>query len=367
MDFAFSEEQEMLRSGAKQFLDSKFPAEKVVEIAESDDRSLDTFAWREIAELGWTGLSVPEDQGGSGMGFLEETVLFETTGHALYPGPFFTTVGLALPLLKGDALEGVVSGEAAATVAWLEDGPGLALNSLDELGTKAEKSDGSWTLTGTKDLVAGTEDGGAVAVVARASEGVGVWVVDAGADGVEIQQMSTMDSTRPLARITLSGASAEELVAPGDADDILNKVRLRALVALAVEAVGVSQKAFDLASAHAKERQQFDKPIGTYQAVSHQIADMFVETELARSVAYWAAWCVAEGDDQAEAAAAAAKSIASEAAVRSCERSIQVHGGIGFTWEHVLHRYYKRAQWIASFEGFPATHRKTVASALLDG
>ena len=366
MDFAFSEEQEMLRSQARSFLESKFPEDKVVSIAESDDRSLDGVAWREIAELGWMGLSVPEEHGGAGMGFLEETVLFETMGHALYPGPYFSTVGLALPLLKGDALERVVNGESSATVAWLEDGPGLSLTSLEELGTKAERSNGSWTLTGVKDLVAGTESGGSIAVVARASEGVGVWLVDAGGDGVEVERLSTMDSTRPLARVTLSGAPAEELCAPGRSSEVLAKVRLRALVALAVEAVGISQKAFDLASAHAKEREQFDKPIGVYQAVSHQVADMFVETELARSVAYWAAWCVAEDDDQAEAAAAAAKSIASEAAVRSCERSIQVHGGIGFTWEHILHRYYKRAQWIAAFEGFPSTQRRAVAAALLD-
>jgi alkylation response protein AidB-like acyl-CoA dehydrogenase len=135
---------------------------------------------------------------------------------------------------------------------------------------------------------------------------------------------------------------------------------------LALEAVGVASRAFELAAEHAKSRQQFDRPIGVYQAVSHQVSNMYMNAELARSITYWAAWCVAEGDEQAGVAAAAAKARASEAAVAACENSIQVHGGIGFTWEHILHRYYKRAQWIAAFDGWPATHRRTIAAKLLD-
>ena len=142
--------------------------------------------------------------------------------------------------------------------------------------------------------------------------------------------------------------------------------RTRAFAALAAEAVGIAQKALELAIEHAKSREQFGKPIGVYQAVSHPIVDTYVETELARSLAYWAAWCVAEGDDDAEVAALAAKSYAAEAAVAACERSIQVHGGIGFTWEHPLHRYYKRAQWIEAFGGYPAKQRAEIAASLLD-
>ena len=136
--------------------------------------------------------------------------------------------------------------------------------------------------------------------------------------------------------------------------------------ALSLEAVGIAQKALDLGVEHAKTRTQFGRPIGVYQAVSHQLADTYVETELARSLAYWAAWCVAEGDADAPIAVAAAKSYAGDAAVAACERSIQVHGGIGFTWEHVLHRYYKRALWIQAFGGYARVHRAAVAAHLLD-
>ena len=138
------------------------------------------------------------------------------------------------------------------------------------------------------------------------------------------------------------------------------------LTALALEAVGISQKALDLAVEYAKEREQFGRKIGVYQAVSHALADTYVETELARSLAYWAAWSVAEDDEQASIAAAAAKAYASDAAVVACERSIQVHGGIGFTWEHVLHEYYKRALWIQAYDGYPRKQRAKIAAWLLD-
>jgi alkylation response protein AidB-like acyl-CoA dehydrogenase len=138
------------------------------------------------------------------------------------------------------------------------------------------------------------------------------------------------------------------------------------LAALSLEAVGIASKALELALEHAKSREQFGKPIGTYQAVSHRLSDTYVETELARSLAYWAAWCVAEGDEQADVACAAAKVYCSDAAVAACERSIQIHGGIGFTWEHVLHVYYKRALWIQAYDGYPSKHRAKIAAFLLD-
>jgi alkylation response protein AidB-like acyl-CoA dehydrogenase len=138
------------------------------------------------------------------------------------------------------------------------------------------------------------------------------------------------------------------------------------LAALALEAVGIAQNALDLGVAYANDREQFGRKIGVYQAVSHQLADTYVETELARSLAYWAAWCVAEDDEQKDVAIAAAKAYASDAAVAACERSIQVHGGIGFTWEHVLHEYYKRALWIQAYGGYPRAQRAKVAAYLLD-
>jgi len=174
----------------------------------------------------------------------------------------------------------------------------------------------------------------------------------------EGETLATVDESRPLGRLQ---------AADGDTvDGDFEPVRLRLLAALAAEAVGVAQKALELGVAYVSEREQFGKKIGTYQAVSHPLADTYVETELARSLAYWAAWCVAEEDDRTPVAVASAKSFCAETAVAACERSIQVHGGIGFTWEHVLHRYYKRAQWIDAFGGHAAKQRELVAAALLD-
>jgi alkylation response protein AidB-like acyl-CoA dehydrogenase len=365
VDFAFTEEQEMLRSQARSFLEEKFPVDRIASIATGDETDFDT-AWGELAELGWIGLSVSEDDGGAGMSFLEESVLFEETGRALYPGPFFSTIGLSLPLLSGDLLEQVLAGERTATLAWAEPASPAGLGQSDQLSTKAERGNGTWTITGEKHLVPLGGHGAAVLVVAAAAEGTGVWAVDLEAEGVSPSALSTMDGTRKLGRLELTGAPGVLVVEPGKAGAALKSVRQRALAALSLEAVGVATKAHELAMEHVKTRKQFDKPIGSYQAVSHQVADTYVELELARSLAYWAAWCVANDPDQAPVAVAAAKAAASEAAVAACERAIQVHGGIGFTWEHPLHLYYKRAQWIDSFEGFGSTHRATVAASLLD-
>jgi alkylation response protein AidB-like acyl-CoA dehydrogenase len=180
---------------------------------------------------------------------------------------------------------------------------------------------------------------------------------DMRAVAAEGETLDTVDETRKLGRLAGNGGETVD----GDWET----VRLRLLAALALEAVGVGQKALELAIAYAGERQQFGKPIGVYQAVSHKLADTYTELELARSLAYWAAWCVGEDDEQAAVACAAAKSQAADAAVAACERSIQVHGGTGFTWEHVLHRYYKRALGISSFAGTSAEHRAAVADAIL--
>jgi alkylation response protein AidB-like acyl-CoA dehydrogenase len=363
MDFAFSDEQQMLREQAASFLAAKMPHERVVELAESGE-GWDPSVWREIAELGWLGLSVPEAAGGAGYGFLEEAVLFEEMGRALFVGPYFSTVGLALPALEQDedALRRVVEGEEVVTLAWAEEPGPTTLSELDAVGTKGEASNGTWSLTGDKVLVPDAGIADRAVVVAQRPDGIGLFLTDV--DSPEVA--STMDPTRRLGKLTLTGAGASPLAEPAEASSVLERIRLRALAAVSLEGVGIAQTALDLALAHAKERKQFDKPIGTYQAVSHQIADTYMATELARSLSYWAAWCVAEGDDRAAVAVAAAKSHAGAAAVAACERSIQVHGGIGFTWEHILHRFYKRAQWIESFAGYGSAHRSAIAASLLD-
>jgi alkylation response protein AidB-like acyl-CoA dehydrogenase len=317
VDFSFTPEQEELRGQARSYLADRFPAERVAELADSE-AGWDPSSWAELAELGWLGVSVPEEYGGAGLGFVEEALLLEELGRALYPGPYFATVAFALPALGPDELAAVAAGKARWSASL--DGslvPDLAL----------------------VDHVAVIESGEARAVPARG------------------ELLTTVDSTRRLGR--LQSDDGEPLA--GD----VSAARPRALAALAVEAVGVGDRALEFGVEHAQTRVQFGRPIGAYQAISHRLADTYLEQQLARSLAYWAAWCVAEGDPQATVAAAAAKSFAADAAVAACERSIQVHGGIGFTWEHPLHRYYKRALWIQSFAGHGAAHRAEVAEALL--
>ena len=360
MDFAFSEEQQMLREQARSFVTNKFGDERVVELADAGE-PFDAAAWKEMAELGWIGLSLPEDKGGAGFGFIEEAVLFEELGRGLFPGPYFSTVALALPALQHDeeALARVLSGEAAATFALIEP---AAAASEQGLATKAEGSNGSWTLSGEERLIPDAGAATEVVVLASTADGMGLFLVS----DPDIQRSETMDRTRPLGRMTLNQTPARLLADSGSASEIVQQVALRAEAALALEAVGIAQRVLDLAIAYTSERKQFEKPIGSYQAVSHQVANIYVDLELARSLAYWAAWCVAESDERVQVAVAAAQSHASEIAVTACERSIQVHGGIGFTWEHVLHRYYKRAQWIKAFSP-PATHqRAAIAADLLD-
>jgi alkylation response protein AidB-like acyl-CoA dehydrogenase len=261
--------------------------------------------WSELAELGW--LDVAE----AGLGFVEEALLLEELGYACYPGPYIATVGFALPWLSAEQRARVAAGEER----WSVD--------VDYV---------PWL--GTVDFV--VSDGG-TAYPARGEE------------------VASVDPSRPFGR--LEKADGQPLAG--------NRNLPRARTASAAEALGVAQRALDLGVEHAKTRMQFGKPIGTYQAVSHPLAQTYTDVELARSLVYWAAWCVAEEDERAPVAAAAAKAFATEAAVTACERSVQVHGGIGFTWEHPLHRFYKRALWLEGFGLRPAALRLEVAESLL--
>jgi len=262
--------------------------------------------WSELAELGW--LDVAE----AGLGFVEEALLLEELGYACYPGPYIATVGFALPWLSDEQRARVATGEER----WSVD------------------VDGYVPWLGLVDFV--VADGG-TAYPARGEE------------------VASVDPSRPFGR--LDKADGEPLAG--------NRNLPRARTASAAEALGVAQRALDLGIEHAKTRVQFGKPIGTYQAVSHPLAQTYTDVELARSLVYWAAWCVAEEDERAPVAAGAAKAFATEAAVVACERSIQAHGGIGFTWEHPLHRFYKRALWLEGFGRRPAELRLEVAEAVL--
>ena len=364
MDFAFSDEQDMLRDQARSFLADKYGHEQVAKLSASDE-GWDPSSWAALAELGWTGLSIPESNGGAGMGFIDEAVVFEELGRALYPGPYFSTIALALPSLQGSSehLSAIAAGEKTATLAWAEPSGVVSLMHQDGISTKAERSNGAWSLTGEKHLVPDAAIADLFVVTAASSDGVGLFLVEK--DALTTKSDPTMDRTRRLGTISLSGASAIELVSGDQVRDVLLRTRNRTLAALALEAVGIAGMAVDLSIAHTSERKQFEKPIAAYQAVSHQVADAFMQTELARSLAYWAAWCVDESDEQVGVAVAAAKAAAGPAAVAACEKAIQVHGGIGFTWEHPLHLFYKRAQWIDAFAGYPAAQRATIARSVL--
>ncbi|MBI4259131.1 MAG: acyl-CoA/acyl-ACP dehydrogenase [Actinobacteria bacterium] len=365
MNFTFSEEQVMLRDSARDFLAARYPIEKVAEIADGD--GFDPADWPAVAELGWTGISVPEDAGGAGMGFLEEMVVIEELGRALYPGPFFSTVVLALPALQRspELLERVLTGEAPATLAWA--GPGGEFTSdRVSVGAGFGDEDDSGHLFGMTLFVPDLAQASLVVVPAMVDGGMALWAVEADAEKSDRAPLPTVDTTRRLGSFSLEGAEARLLAGPDEAGMLLESIRDRALAALAAEAVGVASRALELSVEHASTREQFGKPIGAFQMVSAELADAYVEVEQARSLAYWAAWAVAHGSPDAPVAAAGAKAYAAEAAVRTCERAIQVHGGIGFTWEHPLHRYYKRALWIAAYLGWPADQRERVAASLLD-
>jgi alkylation response protein AidB-like acyl-CoA dehydrogenase len=306
MDFTFTPEQEALREQARDFL------------AATPEPT-----WPQLADLGWTGVSIPEDAGGAGLGFVEEAVLFEELGRVLYHGPFFSTVALTLPALPGDLQAEVASGET------------------------------SWTLA-LGPLVPDLDTADRVAIVG----GDTIYELE----GEEREILTTTDETRPLG-VVRGGDPGRRLADSG----LLPEIYARSQAALAIEACGVARRALELAIEHAASREQFGRIIGVYQAISHPLADAYTQLELARSLALWAAWCVAEDDPRARVAAAAAKASAGEAAVTVCETAIQTHGGIGFTWEHVLHRLYKRALWIQSFGASPTRLRAEVAAHLLNG
>ncbi|MDP9343810.1 MAG: acyl-CoA/acyl-ACP dehydrogenase [Actinomycetota bacterium] len=358
MDFTLSEDQKALQTSVREFLASRFPVERVAEIA--DGPGWDPAWWPEVTALGWTGVSVPEEAGGLGMGFLEEVVVLEETGRALFPGPYFSTVALALPALASapDLVADVVGGKRAATLAW--GGPG------EEHGVSGESNGDGWRLSGAAMFVPDLGGAELVVVAGRAPDGSALWAVERDGPGASWEPLPTVDATRPLGRLTLSDAPGTLLAEDARAAALLEHVRDRALAGLAAEAVGVASRALEMAVGHAKNREQFGRPVGVYQAVSHELADAFVETESARSLTYWAGWAVANGADEAPDAAAAAKAYAAEAAIAACERAIQVHGGIGFTWEHPLHRFYKRALAIGAMFGWPSDQRARVAASLLD-
>lgn len=355
MDFAFSEERELLRSSAREFLAEQYPLERVAEVIDAPlgEPGWAVQSWKQLADLGWLDAD---------LGLLDHVVVFEETGYGLLPAPLFSTLALALPAIehaaeqRSELRDAVGAGELRLTLAWAENGRPHGLRTA---GTGAVSVSGDGAVTGHTVLV---PDATSVDAFVVATTG-GLRLVRA--TDATITPKATTDRSRRLADVEFAGAPSTMLVPAEAAPDVLASIERRALALASAEAIGVASRAIDIAVEYANGRQQFGKSIGAYQAVSHQIVNAYAATELAKSLTYWACWAVAEHDDLADSACSAAKSSATEAAVLACERAIQVCGGIGFTWEHPLHRLYKRALWLESFAGNPREHRARIAHTLL--
>lgn len=364
-------EQEELRGVMRAFLD-RYSTEAELRKQVDSDPGYDVAAWRMAAEqIGMQALAVPEDFGGAGFSFDELAVVLEETGRALFTGPVLPSVVLASTVLlqSGDEsaceryLPGLADGSCVGTVAVSEDG---ALWSEDDVQVRAEPAGDGWALTGTKRFVLSGAEAGLVIVAARTERGVSLFAVDTSgpAQGVGVEQLPVMDLSRRLASVTFEAASAVLIGEDGTGWATLAKVFDHAIVALACEQVGGAAAVLDATVEYLKMREQFGRAIGSFQAIKHRCADMLVELESARSAAAYASAAIAADADDASVAASIAKVYCSRAFYHIAAESIQMHGGIGFTWEHPAHLYFKRAKSAEVLFGSPAEHRERIAELI---
>ncbi len=366
MNFDLTDEQRMLQAAARDFLAARLNSEKIRALAASDDAFSEDL-WREMSELNWPGLMVSEASGGQQLGMVELAVLMEQVGYALVPGPLFsnTLAGLALEQAGTDSqrdryLAPLANGEKRGTLALWDAGAGWT---PEDIRMQPERSNGGYVLNAEKVFVldAATAD----FLIVGATGGLRL-IVDLDAEGVTVTPLRTIDDTRKQYTVKLEGVRVDEDACFGG-EGQLDAARDRAYIALAAELTGVAQRAMEMAVAYAKERKQFGRAIGAYQAVSHQCAQMLLETEGARSLVYYAAWASDSDEETASLAASMAKAYASDAACRVTGSALQVHGGIGFTWEHDLHFWLKRARCGAVYLGDARWHRERVAQLAVDG
>src|SRR5215207_2356988 len=369
VNFAFSEEQDELRRITRAFLESKSSEAEVRRLMETTE-GYDPKVWSQMAnELGLQSLAIPEEYGGQGFTNVELTVVLEEMGRALLCAPYFSTAVLAANAIlhSGDEdakkrlLPGIASGETIATLAFTE--PNCR---WDEAGIEATASqgDGGWTIDGTKMFVLDGHVADLIIVAARTGAGLSLFSVPGDAAGLTRTPLSTMDQTRKQAKLEFAGAPATLIGTDGAGWTTLDRVLDLAAVALAAEQVGGAQFVLEMAVQYAKDRVQFGRPIGSFQAIKHKCADMLLEVESAKSAAYYAAWCAAELNDELPEVACLAKAYCSEAYFHSAAENIQIHGGIGFTWEHPAHLYFKRAKSSELLFGDPTYHRELLAQRL---
>jgi len=369
MNFAFSEEQEELRAAVRRFLTEKSPETEVRRLMDTTE-GYDPAVWSQMAEqLGLQSLTIPEEFGGSGFTYVELLVVLEEMGAALLCAPFFSSVALAANALltsgddeaKKTYLPGIASGETIATLAITEDNGKWDFSGIECAAT--EQGEG-WVLDGHKSFVLDGHVADLVVVAARSAAGVSLFAVKGDAAGLTRTPLPTMDQTRKQARLEFSSTPAALIGTDGGAEAGLSKTLDLAAVALAAEQVGGAQHVLDASVDYAKTRIQFGRPIGSFQAIKHKCADMLLEVESAKSAAYYAAWAAAEDSDELPVVASLAKSYCSEAYFHAAAENIQIHGGIGFTWEHPAHLYFKRAKSSELLFGDPAYHRELLAQRI---
>lgn len=367
MNFLFSEDQQDLSELLAKYLADRSSEDTVRDTMASQD-GYDMTVWRGLAdEVGVLGLAIPEEYGGAGLGAVEQGIVQEALGATLACVPYFSTVVMAAPCLAAASedvrtawLPRIADGSAILTVAagqlrtpWLAD---------PFLGAEAEHTETGWVLSGTFEQVLDAHVADALLVVATHEGKPSLFLVEAGSEGVAVDPLSTMDQTRRFAKVVLTGARAELAVA--EAGPVLARVRDLALCALAAEQLGGARRCLDLSVSYAKTRLQFGRPIGSFQAIKHRCAEMLIQLESAQAVTRHALWSADHDQEALPVAAMMAKIAASEAYSKVAGDTIQVHGGIGFTWDHPAHMYFKRAKSTELWLGDPASHRQRLAKIL---
>jgi alkylation response protein AidB-like acyl-CoA dehydrogenase len=371
VNFGFNEEQDQLRAAVADFLKNETPTAFARQMLEQDAGMTDE-VWRKMAQLGWMGLTVPEAYGGSGLGLLDLAIVAEEMGGVVLPGPYFSTVALALPAIvelgtdeeRERLLPAIADGSMKATVAWVEaDGVWRG----GGFGCRAESDGARVIVNGQKLFVSDARSADVIFVVADGPDGTGIFAIGADNPGLEIRPMTGMDETRKLDVVTLNGVAVDASARLGGR--VVERAALDRLLdiaktMLAAEMCGAAAAVVDLSVEYAKIREQFGRPIATFQALQHKMADMKVALENARSLTYYAAWALDNGAEDARLACAMAKAYASEACVGVVAEGIQVHGGIGFTWEHDAHLYFKRVKSGELTFGDATANREIVAELL---
>ena len=366
MDFSFTSDQQLLKNSARAFLDEHCTPATVRGLW-NDPRGESEAMWKDMAQLGWLGLALPEAHGGSDLGMVESALLLEELGRASYPGPYLPTVLVAMAITRAGTeaqkqrwLPSVAAGSARATTAFLD---GELSWAPDAITTRAEKSGAGYTLSGAKPFVAWAHIADVMLVPAKTAEGVTLFLVDPRAAGIKQTPVTGMDLATRWMNLTLErvpvGADAV-LGAPGKGQPLLEALVRMGAVGAAAEMLGAARRCLDMAVEYAKVREQFGQPIGSFQAIRHKCAEMLLEVENSHAAVYYAAWAIDAKAEDADLAASVAKAYVGDASRKVCGEAIQVHGGIGFTWEYDLHLYFKRAKALEVQYGDADFHRELI-------